>query len=105
MISLERLAPVIVTDDDGAAAPFCAVNDNDVVLALSDGVPGVGVGSLASVIVPVQLISMRVDPLCTATYPLYVPGDFEVSRLIVIVPPVRLFQPDVATLNADELLL
>ena len=58
-----------------------------------------------AVIVPVQLISMRVEPLCTATYPLYEPASFDVSRLIVIVPPVRLFQPDVATLNADELLL
>ena len=87
-MSLVRLAPVIVTVDDGAAAPFCAVNDNDVVLALSDGVPGVGSGVDASVIVPVQLISMRFVPLCTATYPLYVPGSFEVSRLIVIVPPV-----------------
>ena len=104
-MSLVRFAPVIVTVDDGAAAPFCAVNDNDVVLALRDGVPGVGSGVDASVMVPVQLISIRVDPLCTATYPLYVPGDFDVSRLIVILPPVRLFQPDVATLNADELLL
>ena len=104
-MSLVRFAPVIVTVDDGAAAPFCAVNDNEVVLAVRDGVPGVGSGVDASVMVPVQLISIRVDPLCTATYPLYVPGDFEVSRLIVIVPPVRLFQPDVATLNADELLL
>ena len=60
---------------------------------------------LDSVIVPVQFISMRAEPLCTATYPLYVPGDFDVSRLIVILPPVRLFQPDVATLNTDELLL
>ena len=104
-MSLVRFAPVIVTVDDGAAAPFCAVNDNEVVLAVRDGVPGVGLGVDASVMVPVQLISIRVEPLCTATYPLYVPGDFEVSRLIVILPPVRLFQPDVATLNADELLL
>ena len=51
---LERFAPVIVTVDDGAVAPFCAVNDNDVVLALSDGVPGAG--SDEDVIVPVQLI-------------------------------------------------
>ena len=53
-MSLVRLAPVIVTVDDGAAAPFCAVNDNDVVLAVSDGVPGAG--SDEEEIVPVQLI-------------------------------------------------
>ena len=53
-MSLERFAPVIVTVDDGAVAPFCAVNDNDVVLAVIDGVPGSGVE--LAVIVPVQLI-------------------------------------------------
>lgn len=55
-MSLERFAPVIVTVDDGAVAPFCAVNDNDVVLAVIDGVPGVGSGVVPAVIVPVQLI-------------------------------------------------
>ena len=48
---------------------------------------------------------MRVVPLCTAIYPLYVPADNAVLRDIFIVPPVRLFQPDVETVNADELLL
>ena len=48
---------------------------------------------------------MRVVPLCTAIYPLYVPADNAVLSEIFIVPPVRLFQPDVVTVNADELLL
>ena len=53
-ISLVRFAPVIVTDDDGAVAFCLAVKFNEVVLAVSDGVPGEGVEPL--LIVPVQLI-------------------------------------------------
>ena len=45
---------MIVTDDDGAVAFCCAVNESEVVLAVSDGVPGEGVEPL--LIVPVQLI-------------------------------------------------
>ena len=48
---------------------------------------------------------MRVVPLCTAIYPEYEPAANAVLSDIFIVPPVRLFQPDVVTVNADELLL
>ena len=55
---------------------------------------------------PVQFISTLIDvsePLCTAIYPVYVPAVFDVSRVIFNVPPVRTFQFEVVTLNADEL--
>ena len=47
-----RLAPVIVTEVEGAVPPCVPVNDTDVVLALSEALPveGVSPGTLNAII-------------------------------------------------------